>query len=60
MMNIARKFTEFKKEKHGDDVVLLFADNLDAHCHKPVLDFLHRQISFYGLLFLVAHILFSQ
>ena len=35
MIDIARKFTEYKKEKHRDDAVLLFTD---AHCHKPVLD----------------------
>ena len=38
MIEIARRFVEFKQEKHGDDAVLLFADNLDAHCHRPVLD----------------------
>ena len=32
MIEIARKFVEFKQENHGDDAVLLFADNLDAHC----------------------------
>ena len=54
MIDIARKFTEFKQEKHGDYTVFLFADNLDAHCHKPVIDILHKQTSLYGLLFLVA------
>ena len=38
MLEIARTFAEFKREKHGDDAVLLFADNLEAHCHLPVLE----------------------
>ena len=38
MIDIAKSFVLFKREKHGDDAVLLFADNLDAHCYQPVLD----------------------
>ena len=38
MLEIARTFAEYKREKHGDDAVLLFADNLYAHCHLPVLE----------------------
>ena len=37
MVDIAKTFVKLKKEKHGDDAVLLFADNLDAHCYAPVL-----------------------
>lgn len=40
MVDIAKTFVKFKKEKHGDDAVLLFADNLDAHCYAPVLEVL--------------------
>ena len=38
MPEIARTFAEFKREKNGDDAVLLFADNLEAHFHLPVLE----------------------
>ena len=38
MIDIANNFVEFKKEKHGDDSILLICDNLDAHCCKIVLD----------------------
>ena len=38
MIDIANNFVEFKKEKHGDDSILLICDNLDAHCCKTVLD----------------------
>lgn len=36
MVDITNDFVKFKKEKHGDDSVLLICDNLDAHCYKPV------------------------
>jgi len=36
MLEIAGLFAESKREKHGDDAVLLFADNLDAHYYLPV------------------------
>ena len=38
MLEIDRKFAEFQRENHGDDAVLLFADNLDTHCHLLVLE----------------------
>ena len=38
MLDIAKIFVKFKKEKHGDDAILLFADNLDAHCYELVLE----------------------
>ena len=38
MLEIAQKFAEYKQEKHGNDAVLLYADNLDAHCYQPVLE----------------------
>ena len=34
MVDIAEDFVKFKKEKHGDDSVLLICDNLDAHFYK--------------------------
>lgn len=43
MIEIARKFTVFKRNKHVDDNVLLFANNLDTHYHQLVLDFLHNK-----------------
>ena len=38
ILEIARTFEEFKREKHENDDVLLFADNLDAHCHLSILE----------------------
>ena len=37
MIEIAKDFVKFKREKHDDDHVLLFCDNLDAHCFDEVL-----------------------
>ena len=38
MVDIAKDSVKFKKEKHGDDSVLLIYDNLDAHCHEKIRD----------------------
>lgn len=42
MLQIAETFGEHVKAKHGGKPVLLFCDNLDAHCHHPVLVELKR------------------
>jgi len=54
MVDIAKDFVKFKKEKHGDDSVLLICDNLDAHCHEKSGIFLELQISWCGIVYLVA------
>jgi hypothetical protein len=38
MLIIAKKFCIKKRERHGNRRVLLFADNLDAHCWEEVLN----------------------
>eukprot|EP00978_Attheya_sp_CCMP212_P049518 scaffold676138_cov63-Attheya_sp.AAC.1 len=38
MLIIAKKFCIKKRERHGNRQVLLFADNLDAHCWEEVLN----------------------
>ena len=60
MLEISRTFAEFKRENHGDDAVLLFADNLDAHCHLPVLEIFAQANIFVWFVVPVALILFSQ
>lgn len=37
MLEIAESFAEKVAERHGGAPVLLYCDNLDAHCHEPVL-----------------------
>jgi len=37
MLQIAESFAQHIKGKHGRKPVLLYCDNLDAHCHDPVL-----------------------
>ena len=37
MIKIARKFAQFKRDKHGNRPVLLIYNNLDAHCYVEVL-----------------------
>jgi hypothetical protein len=37
MLEIAKSFAAHVKEKHAGKPCVLFCDNLDAHCHNPVL-----------------------